>query len=451
MKILYGAIISSLVTSSTLFGVTIDQNSKNNSLVVYSNIGLVHEQRELNLAENDNKIIYEGVASSINIDSVNINLPTNVSLFSQQYRYDKLTKQKLLNAHIGKTIDVRVKDNAQNFQTIEAILLSNDGTSSIVKTKDNLIISVENKNIIFKTIPDELITKPSLVWNVKTDSEIQADMSIDYLINRIKWRSNYILNLTKEKAELSGWITIDNNSGKAFKDTNLYLLAGDINRVREHRVQREMVKMLRVADSSPNISQQAHEGYHFYTVPFKVTLANNEKTQLKFISQKNLDIKREYSSRMNNPNYFRGEIQHNVTQYITLKGLEYPLPKGVVRTYSKLGKTNILLGESSIQHTPKNTTIKLKLGKNFDVKVKETMLNYDDGTWNLDVDIKYSIKNSSDKEKNVEILVPFNKNSGSKVSSDENYRFTKGNLVTFNITVKPQSTKEFKAHFKTKK
>ena len=424
MKILYGAIISSLVTSSTLFGVTIDQNSKNNSLVVYSNIGLVHEQRELNLAEDDNKIIYEGVASSINIDSVNINLPTNVSLFSQQYRYDKLTKQKLLNAHIGKTIDVRVKDNAQNFQTIEAILLSNDGTSSIVKTKDNLIISVENKNIIFKTIPDELITKPSLVWNVKTDSEIQADMSIDYLINRIKWRSNYILNLTKEKAELSGWITIDNNSGKAFKDTNLYLLAGDINRVREHRVQREMVKMLRVADSSPNISQQAHEGYHFYTVPFKVTLANNEKTQLKFISQKNLDIKREYSSRMNNPNYFRGEIQHNVTQYITLKGLEYPLPKGVVRTYSKLEKTNILLGESSIPHTPKNTTIKLKLGKNFDVKVKETMLNYDDGTWNLDVDIKYSIKNSSDKEKNVEILVPFNKNSGSKVSSDENYRFT---------------------------
>ncbi len=452
MKILSLAIISSLVISNTLSGVTLDQINKNSSLIVYnSNVGLVHEQRKLNLKIDDKEIVYEGVASSINTDSVNVNFPNGISLFSQQYRYDKLTQKKLIDAHIGKKIDVRMEDNAKNYQTLKATLLSNDGAKSIVKTDDNLIISVDNKNLIFKTIPDELITKPSLVWNVKTDEDIKSNMSIDYLIKQINWKSNYILNLKENKADLSGWITIDNRSGKAFKNTNLYVLAGDINRVSNSRIEYKSIRTMAMADSAENVSHQAHEGYHFYTIPFKVNLANNEKTQLKFISLKDIKVKRKYTARMSNPNYFRGEINHDVTQYVTFSGLKFPLPKGVVRTYSKLEKTNILLGESAINHTPKDSNILLKLGKNFDTKVKETILNRDDGSWNLDVDVKYSVKNSSDEIKMVEVLVPFNKNDGSDVSSKEEYRFTKGNLVTFDIMIKPQSTKEFEVHYKIKK
>jgi hypothetical protein len=144
-------------------------------------------------------------------------------------------------------------------------------------------------------------------------------------------------------------------------------------------------------------------------------------------------------------------MEHDVTQYITFKNLEYPLPKGVVRSYSKLKGTNILLGESSINHTPKDTPISLTLGKNFDIKVKESILKRDDNKWQFYADIKYSVKNSSDKSKTVEILVPFNKNISSEVTSKERYTFTKGSFVTFNIDVKPNSTKEFKVHFKTKK
>ena len=451
MKTLSLTIIFSILTTTTLFGLTLTPNTQNNSLIVYnSNIGLVHEVRKLNLKTDDKKIIYEGVASTINTDSVNVDLPNGITLFSQQYRFDKLTQKKLLDAHIGKKVSVRVEDNAKSFKTIQATLLSNDGANAIVKTDDKIIITVESKNIIFTSIPSELITKPSLVWNVSTSTDIESKMSIDYLINRIGWKSNYILNLKKDKANLTGWITIDNRSGKAFKDTNLHVLAGEINRAREPRVEYKMAKS-RVMNSEAVVNHQAHEGYHFYTIPFKVTLANNEKTQIKFIKENNLDVKRKYSATMQNPNYLRGEINHDVTQHITLKGFKYPLPKGIVRSYSKLKNTNILLGESSLKHTPKDTPISLKIGKNFDVKVKETLQKRDDGRWNLDIDLRYTVKNSSDEAKIIEILVPFNKNDRSEVSSDEKYTYTKGNLVTFNISVKPQSTKEFKVHFKTKK
>ena len=452
MKTLSLAIFSSFIISANLLGVTLNPDNTNNSLIIYnSNIGLVHEQRELNLKKSDTQIIYEDVAPTINTDSVNIELPSGTSLSSQQYRYDKLTQRKLLDAHIGKKISARVEDNSKSFKTISATLLSNDGNKCIVKTKDKIIITVESKNIIFTSIPSELITKPSLVWNVSTSSDVESQMSIDYLINNIKWKSNYILNLKDDKADLSGWISIDNRSGKAFKNTNLHVLAGEINRVRESRVEYRMVKSMAVMADAPSVNHKAHEGYHIYTIPFKVNLANNEKTQIKFITKDGIDIKRKYSAIMLNPNHLRGEVKHDITQYVNLKGFDFPLPKGVVRSYSKLKDTNILLGESSLRHTPKNTAVSLKLGKNFNVKVKETLLNFDDGKWNLDVDVNYSIKNSSDKIKTIEILVPFNKNDGSKVTSDEKYTYTKGNLITFNIEVKAQTTKEFKVHFKTNK
>jgi hypothetical protein len=154
---------------------------------------------------------------------------------------------------------------------------------------------------------------------------------------------------------------------------------------------------------------------------------------------------------MSNPNHIKGEMKHSINQYVTIEGLKYPLPKGVVRTYSKLKGVNILLGESSINHTPKDSKISLLLGKNFDIKATETLINYDKSTWSIESDLKYSIKNSSNRAKTVEILIPFNNNEGSKVQSDESYSFTKGNMVTFNIRVKADSTKEFNVSFKTKR
>ena len=451
MKNFAYAFLSTLLLASNLYGVTLSPNTLNNSLIIYnSNVGLVHEERKLVLQKHEKQIIYEDVASSINTDSVNVNFPKEMTLYSQQYRFDKLTQNKLLNAHIGKSIHVKVMKDALDFKIIQATLLSNGGASCVVRNKDEIII-VASKNIIFKSIPPELITKPSLVWNINTNKNINTQMNVDYLINNITWKSNYILNLEKDIAHLTGWITINNRSGKHFKHTNLHVLAGDINRARQPRQNYRIRKsMARMAEAAPTVEHKAHEGYHFYTIPFKVTLSNNETTQVKFISQNNIKVQRKYTTTMSNPNYLNSEINHDVTQYINLKGLDIPLPKGIVRTYSKLKETSILLGESRIKHTPKDTPISLKLGKNFDVKVKETILNHDQGNWNLDVDVKYSIKNSSDEVKNITLLIPFNKNDGSQVKSDEKYTFTKGNLVTFKLKVNAQSTKEFKVFYKTK-
>ncbi len=428
---------------SLLSASSLSETLSSNSLIVYnSNMGLVHEERNLALKHSDKEIVYEGVASTIDTDSINVELPKGVDFYSQQYRYDKLTQQKLLESHIGKIVEI---------EGSKVTLLSYSGSECIVQTVKNKIITVESKNIVFSKIPETLLTKPSLVWNIKTDKTVEATMKLDYVIKNISWHSNYILNLDENKADLSGWISINNNAGKAFKDTSLYVLAGDVNRVKKQPNRPELRYMKAAMTDATAVREQAHEGYHFYTIPFKVNLKNNEKTQMKFVQKEALNVTREYSATLSSPLYLRGETKSNVVQYVYLAGLDIALPKGVVRTYSKLNNTSILLGESSLKHTAKNTPIKLKLGQNFDLKVMQTVTKREDYKQSFNSNVKYMIKNASDEDKTVKLFVPFNTKEDSVVQTQQKYKFTKGNLVTFNVQVNANATKIFDVYYESKK
>ncbi|MDF1884232.1 hypothetical protein JHD49_09790 [Sulfurimonas sp. SAG-AH-194-C21] len=450
MKKLTMALLTGLTFSSTLFSATLSNEIKNSSLVVYnSNLGLVHEERELSLHQSDTSIIYKGVASSVQTDSINVEISPDVTLYSQQYRFDSLTQSKLLQAHIGKKVEVRLLRNKNEFKLISATLLAFNGQKSIVKTLDYKIITVKNDNIIFDSIPDTLITKPSLVWNIKSKKDVKTTMKLDYLISNINFKSNYILNIDEDKASLVGWISVNNRSGKRFENTKLSLLAGDIQ---QKPVQIERVyKTMRVMSNAQRVVEKSFEGYHFYAIPFNITLANNETTQIKFLQENNISIQRLYSTTLSNPLYLQGEQKSDVSQFIAFNGVSMPLPKGDIRIYSQLEGQTILLGENAISHTPKNTDIKLRTGTNFDLKVvQKTTKRESNDEW-FNVDVEYSVSNNSDTNKTVEILVPFNTHTDSKVDTNETYTFTKGNLVTFSVKIKANANKKFNVNYESKK
>ena len=446
-------LLSSLALTSSLFASSLSHEVKNNSLLVYnSNIGLVHEERELNIKTDEKSIIYEGVASTVQTDSVNVTLPNSISLLSQQYRFDKLTQAKLLNAYINKKVEVRLLKNRNEFKIISATLLSTNGSKSIVRTDGYKIITVNSSEIIVDDIPQELITKPSLVWNVQVREDTKTDMKIDYIINNISFKSDYILNIDGDSSNLTGWITVENRSGKRFENTELSLLAGNINRVSRAtpRYKHAPVAMDVVA-VMPDVQEVSHEGYHFYKIPFKVDIANNEKTQIKFISKDKIDIRREYFVQLSHPLYVRGEKKFNVEQYINLEKLDIPLPQGIIRTYSKLEEQTILLGEAKITHTPKNTPLRFKIGENFDVKVTQRVLSRNDDKIYYNVDVEYEIKNDSDSLKIVTLQVPFNRNRDSRIETTREYSFTKGNIIVFDIAVDANSSKKFKVNYESRK
>ena len=450
MKKITLAFISSLYIGSSLFGASLSSEVKNNSLIVYnSNIALVHEERDLEIKKDDTTIVYEDVAQNINTDSVNVSLPNAITINSQHYRYDKLTLEKLLKAHIGKKVDVRLLRNRNEFKIITATLLSFNHTSALVRTLDYKIISVKTSGIEFDTIPKELITKPSLVWNVDVQKDVHTQMQLDYLVSDIRFKSDYVLNVDGNSSTLSGWITIQNNSGKSFQDTKLSLLAGDINRV--HTRATKLYKSLRTMSAAPKVKEHSLEGYHLYTIPFKVNLANKERTQIKFLDKNNLRVQRNYRAQMNNPLHLQREKEHTVKQSFLLDALDVPLPKGTIRVYTKLDKQTILLGEQRLSHTASNTPLSITTGENFDLKVTESVITRDDTKESFNVDILYTLYNSSDTNKSLNLLVPFNRQESSKVTSDVAHTFVKGNLLNFLVKIPAKQTENFKVHYESKK
>jgi len=413
-----------------------------NSLVVYNGgVGLVHEKSTLKLKKKDNEIIYRGVANTINTDSVNLNLPKDVKLFSQQYRYDKLTLHKLLDAHIEKKVYLGKK---------KVTLLSHSGNFSLVKKSNGDITQVKNQDIIFKKIPSSLLTKPSLIWNVESTRDIDAKIELDYLINNISWMSNYILYIDKDRANLSGFITIDNRSGKSYKNTKLFTLAGDLNSIRQVRPNKRYARTMAI-NESPTVAHNAHGGYHLYSVPFKVNLANNEKTQIKFIDVKNIKVKKTYVASLIAPINQRGTTKHNVAQMIEIKNLDIPLPKGVIRSYSKFEDTNILLGESRIKHTPKKTKVDVKLGFDFDTKVDATLEESSSSKHVYISKINYLVTNNSNEDKMIKLHIPFSNINNSEIKTEQKYTFINANLVEFIIDSKANTSEQFNAKFITKR
>lgn len=437
---------SLLLLSSLCFGTTPSSEPINSSLVIYnSNRALVHETKELQTHKGEIQIVFDNVAESIDADSVNVKFPKGITLFSQRYRYDKLTMQKMLEAYIDKEVKVKISPH----QYANATLLSVSAPYVLVKDKNNKIIPVKFENITFNSIPEKLITKPSLIWNVDVKRDIDHFINIDYLISNISFESSYVLNIKKDSTDFSGWFNIDNRCGKDFQNTSLSLLAGDVNFAAQP-VAREFKAVAALADGS-NMQEQSFSGYHYYKLPFKVNLPNNEKTQIKFLSLQDLKFARSYVATLQNPLYFNGEHVSDVMQELSFGNFSQVLPQGIVRVYGKADKQGVFLGESRISHTPKNTMLHINIGKEFDIKVKQTLLQRDEQSHHISATLQYAIQNESKDDKTVTLRIPFYNERSAKVYSQEKYTYTKGNLVTFILVVKANTTKKFTAEFERKR
>jgi len=449
MKKITLVLISGLAFTSSLFGVDLSDKIENSSLVVYNtNIGLVHEERALSIKNGEESIRYGDVASSIDTSSINVTLHPEIELLSQHYRHDKLTLKKLLQANIGKKVDVRLLRNKNEFKIITATLLSYSHNEALVRTIDYKIITVANKNIIFDEAAQEFTTEPSLLWKVNTTADVNCDVKLDYLIKNISFTSNYILNLDGNNSSLSGWVSIKNNSGKDFKDTKLLLLAGDINRAQQPP---RLYRAKALQSNSTTIVENAYAGYHLYRVPFHVSLANNETTQIKFLEQSPIHIHTQYKVSLSNPLYLHGQRSAKVEQFVTLAPLEVALPQGTIRTYSHLQDETILLGETAIEHTAKRTPLNLKLGTNFDTKVVQSVLQRDDSKEYLRADIEYKVMNQSDTIKTIELNVPFAPDEENTFTTQTEYTLSQEQTLRFIVVLNPQTETTFQVHYESKK
>jgi hypothetical protein len=407
-------------------GTSTIEDQKSVAITVYnSNIGLVKDTRALRLPRNSSQLRFMDVAQQINPTTVHIKsvtAPNALNVIEQSYEYDLLNPQKLLDKYVGQELTLvlrTLENNTERLVPTRATLLSNN-SGQVWQVGGQIVINPTNvAEMRFDRLPQDLIAKPTLVWTINNTGAENHTVEASYLTQGIGWRADYVVvvNQNDTKADLNGWVTINNNSGTAYRNAELKLVAGDVSRVREAQEFAKTDRMIQAAPAAPQpqFQEQAFFEYHLYSLQRPTTMKNNETKQINLLSAANFNVRKDLVLN-GQPFYFQGynnpgePIKEKVGVFIEFKNskennLGQPLPAGIVRVY-KADQTGAqqFIGENRIDHTPKDESVRVKLGDAFDVVAERKQTDYKTIARRV-FEYAYEIKIRNHKEEAVTVIV----------------------------------------------
>jgi hypothetical protein len=363
---------------SLLFAITINgqaSEQKEIAVTVYnSDLGVIKDLRSMNINSGTSQIKLTDVAKLIDPTSVHIKLDGEV--VEQNYQYDLVSMDKILQ----KYIDKEIKLFSESGEMISGSLLSVLGSQIVLKKNDGGLLMLPNTSkyrVSVEALPEGLITKPTLVWMVNSNSSGKQDVEITYQTRGMNWHAEYVavINEDDTQTDLNSWVSIDNNSGTTYKSAKLKLVAGDVNRI-QHNVNfpAYAVDAMRKEGeySAAQFGEKEFFEYHIYNLERPTTLAQNETKQISLFESSGVNVQKKFLYRSGNYYGNKGKVAVIVEFDNKEKNnLGVPMPKGKVRVYKSDGESVEFIGEDMIDHTPRNEKVKLKIGDAFDLVAEE--------------------------------------------------------------------------------
>lgn len=394
------------------------------AITVYNdNFAVVKERRQMDFEKGVNTLKFPDVAAQIDPTSVNflcLSNPAAVGILEQNFEYDLVGIDSLMKKYIDSELTVFVRGSGASANSIcTGILLSYDGANLILQGPGHGPLTVINagsvERIELAKKPDELLTRPTLVWLANAADKGQQLCQVAYMTNGIQWKADYsaVLNEKEDHIDMTGWVTIENRSGAAYKDATLKLVAGDVRREQPPmpRPQGRMKAMeFAMAADSAGFEEKAFMEYHLYTLGRKSTLQNNQVKQIELIAPaRDVAVKKIYLFETALEEW---QIRNNKKVQVKIEfdnkkenQLGIALPKGKVRVFKKDPADDSLefVGEDTIDHTPKDEKLSLYIGDAFDVVAEQTMTDARNGDRFHIFTRKVEIRNR--KEEAVDVFV----------------------------------------------
>ena len=429
-----------------------------------SNLGLVKDVREITLKPGISELQFMGVAERINPATVHIKSlvkPESLVVLEQNYEYDLLNPAKLLDKYLGEKVKIVDKNYYTGKEEVfEAVLLSNN-QGSIYKINDEIHINPPGR-VILPRLPENLIAKPTLVWMLKNTLEKNQKLEASYLTDGINWKADYVLALNQDDTmgDLTGWVTIDNQSGAAYKEATIQLVAGDVHRVQPPPGPRARGGDMYLAEakSAAGFEEKPFFEYHIYTLGRKSTVKEKQTKQINLLEASDIPLKKRlcfYGAE----HYYRNQYGKPVSNqkvgvYIDIENrkenhLGMPLPKGVLRVYKADHEGRLqFVGEDEINHTPKDEKAEVKMGEAFDVVGERTQKDWKKIADNVyEVAWEISLRNHKEQETEVQVIEPI---PGDWTLLDSSHKSEKIEAHTLKYIVKIPKDKEEKINYRVR-
>jgi len=415
------------------------------AITVYnSSLALVRDVRQLNLTPGESRLRFMDIAASINPAAVHFRSmteSTKLSVLEQNYEYDLLDPNKLLQKFVGREVTLvrpKLSSGTTEYDEVKATLLSLNG-SPVWKIGNEVVTGLSYESIRFPELPENLYERPTLLWTLQNSGARRHKVEASYLASNLSWSADYVLNVGKDETngDLDGWVTLVNHSGTAFKNAQLQLVAGDLHRVVPLNGRddlRMMEGMVKAASAPAPFQQEAFSEYHLYSLGRRTSIFDQESKQISLLNASRFPLQKVYV--VNGQSYYYrtaaqpgAPVKDPVQVFYKFKnedkaGLGMPLPAGTVRVYQADSRGgSLFVGEDRIDHTPKDETINLHIGNAFDIVAERKQTDYkrlSDRLYEFEYEI--TLRNHKDAPITVEVNEPI---GGDWEMVSSTYKFTK--------------------------
>jgi hypothetical protein len=371
---------------------TLDEQQSVAVTIYNNNLALVKDQRKVTLSSGLNNLALRDVSAQIRPETALLRSLSNAGSFTtleQNFDFDLLTPQKLLEKYVGKNVTIARINPATGVETTEqaTVLSANNG---VVMRVGNRIETGMPGRIIYDDVPSNLRDRPTLVTRLNNKTASTQTVELSYLTGGLGWKADYVAELSpkEDSIDLSGWVTLTNTSGTSYNNAKLQLVAGDVNTVRENYPQPMAMRkgLAMAAEDSAGMAEESLLEYHLYSLDRPTTIAENQTKQVALLSASNIPARKELV--LQGADYYYGSSYGDLGQKMKVGAfiefdnkeaakLGMPLPKGIMRVYKKDSQGNAqFVGEDKIDHTPKNETVRLKLGDSFDVTADKKQTDF---------------------------------------------------------------------------
>jgi hypothetical protein len=440
-------------------------------LTIYNGrFAVVRDTVPLELKAGENVVRYYGATSSLDPSTVILRDPTGkvqLSIREQNYQNDPVNQLTLLDRYEGQTLSFLVRDQKGERITEGKVIRSGfvpGGTplDPVVEADGKIIFELPGKPLFPAVKDDSVLLKPLLNWKIESSEPASLEAELAYLTSGLEWSASYNLVLPPEGelADMNGWVTIVNRSGKQFENAQIKLMAGDVRRI-ERRPQpvpqKAMLMRAAAMDSEPDVLEKTFDDYHLYTIQRPSTLRDQETKQIEFTRASAVPTKRVYTFDPAPGLQFFGQTVldrewnggipplRKVATALEFTNAEaahlgVPLPGGSVRVYRKDGAQLEFVGEDTIEHTPRNEVVRLNLGNAFDLTGdrKRTDFSVDQSRRTMEERFEVRLNNRGKKPVEIRVVEHLVRSANWSVA-EKSHEFRKldSNTIDFNILVAP--------------
>jgi hypothetical protein len=425
------------------------------ALTIYNQqFAVVRHGLALELKSGQNHVEVTDITAHVEPDSVflrSLEEGRHLRILEQNYRNDPVSEQMLLSLYEGKTIDFLTPDKTtvqgkiirsgfvphstavygQRYYQAQAAFVQQGAGQPVIEVNGKLQFTLPGQPL-FPALADDTVLKPTLSWELEADKSGKASAELSYVTGGMNWEASYNVVAPPKGTELEllGWVTLDNQSGKTFRDARIKLMAGDVNKIQpnEAYMARDAVSFQAGAGigGGPQVTEKAFDEYHLYTLERPTTLHDRETKQVEFVRAAGVKSKTVYvydgwkidqnyrswpmetirtqdafGTQSNSKVWVMQEFKNSSENHLGM-----PLPKGRVRFYRRDDDGQLeFTGENEIDHTPKDELIRIYTGNAFDLTGERHRMDYKLNNQARWVDESFEIKVRNHKTTPVEVRI----------------------------------------------